>query len=41
MTAGENLTGLYALVATYEMNGINPAEYLTDEWKRLRAADSS
>jgi hypothetical protein len=28
--AGENLAGLYALVATWEANGINPEEYLAD-----------
>lgn len=29
-TAGENLAGLYSLVATCEANNINPVEYLTD-----------
>ena len=28
--AGENLAGLYSLVATCEANGINPLAYLTD-----------
>jgi transposase len=28
--AGENLAGLYSLVASCELNGINPIEYLTD-----------
>ena len=29
-TAGENLAGLYSLVATCEANDINPAAYLAD-----------
>ena len=28
--AGENLAGLYSLIATCEANGINPLAYLTD-----------
>ena len=29
-TAGENLAGLYSLVATCEANDVNPLEYLRD-----------
>ena len=32
---GENLAGLYSLVATCEANGINPLEYLSDVLIRL------
>lgn len=28
--AGENLAGLYPLIATCEVNGINPVAYLAD-----------
>ena len=28
--AGDNLPGLYSLVATCEANGVNPLEYLAD-----------
>ena len=34
-TAGENLAGLYSLVASCEANDINPVEYLTDVLGRL------
>ncbi len=34
-TAGENLAGLYSLVASCEANDINPVEYLTDVLSRL------
>ena len=33
--AGENLAGLYSLVASCEANAINPVEYLTDVLGRL------
>ena len=33
--AGENLAGLYSLVATCQANGVNPAAYLTDVLVRL------
>ncbi len=33
--AGENLAGLYSLVATCEANGVNPAAYLSDVLVRL------
>ncbi len=34
--AGENLAGLYALVATCEANDVNPEEYLADLLLRVR-----
>ena len=34
--AGENLAGLYALVATCEANGVNPTEYLADVLMRVQ-----
>jgi transposase len=34
--AGENLAGLYALVATCEANGVNPEEYLADVLLRVQ-----
>lgn len=34
-TAGENLAGLYSLVASCEANDINPVEYLTDVLSRV------
>jgi transposase len=33
--AGENIAGLYSLVATCEANGINPYEYLRDVLLRV------
>jgi transposase len=33
--AGENLAGLYSLVATCEANGVNPIEYLEDVLMRV------
>ena len=33
--AGENLAGLYSLLATCEANGINPVEYLADVLVRV------
>ena len=33
--AGENLAGLYSLVATCEANGVNPVEYLQDVLMRI------
>ncbi len=33
--AGENLAGLYSLVASCELNGINPIEYLGDVLLRV------
>ncbi|RYY96951.1 MAG: IS66 family transposase, partial [Chitinophagaceae bacterium] len=34
--AGENLAGLYALVATCEANGVNPEDYLADVLLRVQ-----
>ncbi len=39
--AGENLAGLYALVATCEVNGINPEEYLADVLLRVQTHPNS
>jgi transposase len=39
--AGENLAGLYSLVATCEANGVNPAAYLTDVLVRLQSHPAS
>jgi transposase len=40
-TAGENLAGLYALVATCEANGINPETYLADVLLRVQTHPNS
>ncbi len=34
--AGENIAGLYSLVATCEARGINPFEYLADVLARVQ-----
>lgn len=39
--AGENLAGLYSLVATCEANGVNPVTYLTDVLVRLQTHPAS
>ncbi len=39
--AGENLAGLYSLVATCETNGINPVEYLADVLLRVQTHPAS
>jgi transposase len=39
--AGENLAGLYALVATCEANGINPEQYLADVLLRVQTHPNS
>ncbi len=39
--AGENLAGLYSLVATCEANDINPLEYLTDVLERVSTHPAS
>jgi len=39
--AGENLAGLYALVATCEVNDINPEEYLADVLLRVQSHPQS
>jgi transposase len=35
--AGENLAGLYSLVATCEANGVNPVDYLADVLLRVQS----
>ena len=35
--AGQNLAGLYSLVATCEANGVEPISYLTDVLGRVRS----
>ncbi|XSE94116.1 IS66 family transposase [Pseudomyxococcus flavus] len=40
-TAGENLAGLYALVATCEANGVNPEAYLADVLLRVQSHPNS
>ncbi|WP_342381921.1 IS66 family transposase [Myxococcus stipitatus] len=40
-TAGENLAGLYALVATCEANGVNPEAYLADVLLRVQTHPNS
>lgn len=40
-TAGENLAGLYSLVATCEANGINPEQYLADVLVRIKTHPNS
>jgi transposase len=39
--AGENLAGLYSLVATCEANGINPVDYLADVLLRVQTHPAS
>jgi len=39
--AGENLAGLYSLVATCEANGVNPTAYLTNVLVRLQTHPAS
>ena len=39
--AGENLAGLYALVATCEANGVNPEEYLAEVLLRVQTHPNS
>ena len=34
--AGENIAGLYSLVATCEANGVNPLDYLSDVLLRVQ-----
>lgn len=41
VAAGENLAGLYALVATCEANGINPEAYLADVLLRVQTHPNS
>jgi len=39
--AGENLAGLYSLIATCEVNGVNPLEYLADVLLRVQTHPAS
>ena len=39
--AGENLAGLYSLIATCEANGVNPTEYLADVLIRVQTHPAS
>jgi transposase len=39
--AGENLAGLYSLVATCEANGVNPFDYLADVLIRVQTRPGS
>jgi transposase len=39
--AGENLAGLYSLIATCEANGVNPVEYLADIIIRVQSHPAS
>ena len=39
--AGENLAGLYALVATCQANGVNPEQYLADVLLRVQTHPNS
>jgi hypothetical protein len=39
--AGENLAGLYSLIATCEANGVNPVEYLSDVLIRVQTHPAS
>jgi len=39
--AGENLAGLYSLIATCEANGVNPIEYFTDVLIRVQTHPAS
>jgi len=39
--AGDNLAGLYSLVATCEANGVNPTAYLSDVLVRVHEHPNS
>ncbi len=39
--AGENLAGLYSLIATCEVNGVNPVAYLADVPLRVQTHPAS
>jgi transposase len=39
--AGENLAGLYSLIATCEANGVNPVDYLADVLIRVQTHPAS
>ena len=38
---GENLAGLYSLIATCEVNGVNPVAYLADVLLRVQTHPAS
>ena len=40
-TTGENLAGLYSLIATSEVNGVNPVEYPADVLLRVQTHPAS
>jgi transposase len=39
--AGENLAGLYSLIVTCEVNGVNPVSYLADVLLRVQTHPAS
>jgi transposase len=39
--AGENLAGLYSLIATCEANGVNPVDYFADVLLRVQTHPAS
>lgn len=39
--AGENLAGLYSLIATCDANGVNPVDYLADVLLRVQTHPAS
>ena len=39
--AGENLAALYSLIATCEVNGVNPVEYIADVLMRVQTHPAS
>lgn len=39
--AGENLAALYSLIATCEVNGVNPVEYIADVLMRVQSHPAS
>jgi transposase len=41
IAAGENLAGLYSLIATCEANGVNPVPYLADVLIRVQTHPNS
>jgi transposase len=40
-SAGENLAGLYSLITTCEVNGVNPVDYLADVVFRVQTHPAS
>ena len=39
--SGENVAGLFSLIATCEANGVNPTEYLADVLMRVQTHPAS